>query len=354
MTPTEHATEREVTPTPLPSGHMSDVVRPSVAARILDRASATAAEYGILIFLMGMILAFSVGLPQTFPTGRNIQAVLGDQAIPGILALAVILPLAAGEFDLSIASNLGFCSVVSAKLASGGMSPGLVILLTLLAATAVGIFNAAIIVGVGVNAFIATLGMSTVLAGGNLILTSGNTIFAGIGPSFTNIATTKALGVQIVVFYFLAVAIVAWYVMERTPFGRYLRATGMAREAARLSGISTTKRLALAFVIAGTLSGLCGVLQTARFGSAPATVGPEFLLPAYAAAFLGATAVRRGMFNVWGTVVGVFVLAVGINGLTLAGAPIWVPSVFNGGALIVAVSAAVIVARRRERYKPAR
>ncbi|MBS1862100.1 MAG: ABC transporter permease [Actinobacteria bacterium] len=317
-----------------------------------DRVLEYTAEYGIVIFLVLMCVGFAIWQSGTFPTSRNIKSLLGNQAIPAILALAVVLPLAAGEFDLSIAANLGFCSIASAEFASHGMTPALVIILTLMIGAAIGLINAVIVVGIGVNAFIATLGMSTVLAGGNLLLTNGNTVFEGIGESFTSIATTRIFGIEIVVLYFLIVAIVAWYAMERTPFGRYLRATGMAREAARLSGISTTRRLSGAFVIAGTLSGLCGVLQTAHLGSAAATVGPEFLLPAYAAAFLGATTIRRGMFNVWGTVVGVLVLAVGINGLTLAGAPIWVPDVFNGVALIVAVSAAVLVARHRERAKP--
>jgi len=318
-----------------------------------DRLLEFVAEYGIVIFLVIMCIGFALWQPETFPTSRNIKSLLGNQAIPGILALAVILPLAAGEFDLSIAANLGFCSIVSAELVSHGMAPPLVIILTLLVGTVVGASNAMIVVGIGVNAFIATLGMSTLLAGGNLLLSNGSTVFEGIGESFTSIATTRIFGVEIVVLYFIVLAVLGWYMLERTPFGRYLRATGMAREAARLSGISTTRRLSLAFIIAGTLSGLCGVLQTAHLGSAAATVGPEFLLPAYAAAFLGATTIRRGMFNVWGTVVGVLVLAVGINGLTLAGAPIWVPDVFNGAALIVAVAAAVLVARHRERAKPA-
>lgn len=325
---------------------------PRAKQGIGDRLLEYTAEYGIVIFLILMCVGFALWQGDTFPTSRNIKSLLGNQAIPGILALAVILPLAAGEFDLSIAANLGFCSIVSAELASHGMTTPMVIILTILVGAAIGAINALIVVGIGVNAFIATLGVSTVLAGGNLLLSNGETVFEGIEGSFTEIATTRLFGVEIVVLYFLLVAIVAWYVMERTPFGRYLRATGMAREAARLSGIATTKRLAGAFIIAGTLSGLCGVLQTAHLGSAATTVGPEFLLPAYAAAFLGATTIRRGMFNVWGTVVGVLVLAVGINGLTLAGAPIWVPSVFNGAALIVAVSAAVLVARHRERAKP--
>ena len=313
-----------------------------------SRLATIGAEYGVLIFLVAMIVGFSLWQSETFPTTRNLQAVLGDQAIPGLLALAVILPLAAGEFDLSVAANLGFSSVISAKLASQGIDPVLIIVITIAAASLIGAVNALLVVGVGVNAFIATLGVSTILYGGNLLFTAGNTIFEGIPESFTKIATTEVLGLQIVVLYFLIFAIVTWYVMERTPFGRYLRATGMGREASRLSGISTRRHLAIAFIAAGFIAGICGVLQTARFGSAPSSVGPDFLLPAYAAAFLGATTIRRGMFNVWGTVVGVILLAVGINGLSLAGAPPWVPPVFNGTALIIAVSAAVLVARRRE------
>jgi ribose transport system permease protein len=328
--------------------------KPRVGNRVVDFLSICAAEYGILLFLIVMCVGFSLWLPATFPTTRNLQSLLGNQAIPGILALAVIIPLAAGEFDLSIAANLGFCSLLAAKLVAGGMPTELVIPIVVIVGGLIGLVNSLIVVGIGVNAFIATLGMSTILTGGNLVISGGETIFEGIGSGFTSIATTKVIGVEIIALYFLIAAFAAWYAMERTPFGRYLRATGLARESARLSGISTTTWLALGFIAAGAMAGLCGVLETAHVGSATSTAGAEFLLPAYAAAFLGATAIRRGMFNVWGTVVGVFVLAVGINGLTLASAPIWMPDVFNGTALIVAVSGAAISARRRERDKRAR
>lgn len=316
------------------------------------RLTSLASNYGVLIFLLIMIAAFTIALPQTFPTARNVTAMLGDQAIPGLLALAVILPLAAGEFDLSIAAVLGFCSVLSASLLSGGMDPASSIIVTLGVAVLIGIANAVLVVGIGMNAFIATLAMSTILAGGNLLFTNGITIFEGIPGSFTQLAAAHMFGVQIVFFYFMVAAIGFWYVLERTPFGRYVRATGMGREAARLSGVPTKRYLAAAFIVAAFVAGICGILQTARFASAPASVGPGFLLPAYAAAFLGATTIRSGTFNVWGTVVGVFLLAVGTNGLSLAGSAQWVPPVFNGTALIVAVGAAITVTRRREGVQP--
>jgi ribose transport system permease protein len=106
----------------------------------------------------------------------------------------------------------------------------------------------------------------------------------------------------------------------------------------------------LPVVVAGeaeVLAGLAGFLQTTRIGAANPNTGPEFLLPAHAAAFLGATVNQVGLFNLWGTIIGAPVLAVGINGLTLAGASFWLPNVFNGGALLIAVSLSVLSRRRR-------
>jgi ribose transport system permease protein len=314
--------------------------------------SGIGADYGVLISLVILIVAFSSTMPGQFATLANVRSMLNSQAISGILALAVVLPLAAGEFDLSVGANLGFCSIVAAQMASHGWPTASVVVISLAIGTAIGVFNSILIVGIRVNAFIATLGVSTILAGMNLWVTNGATIFQNIGPPFTLISTEGIGGLQFVVIYFIIIAVVLWYALEKTPYGRYLRATGLGRDAARLSGVRTNRYLVSAFIIAGLLAGASGVLQTALYGSAPPSIGPEFLLPAYAAAFLGAATIRRGMFNVWGTVVGLLILAVGINGLTLAGAPFWVPSVFNGLALIIAVSASVILSRREPRPSP--
>jgi ribose transport system permease protein len=158
--------------------------------------------------------------------------------------------------------------------------------------------------------------------------------------------THLLFGLPAMVFYFFGVAVIMWYALEQTSIGRYLQATGLGRGAARLSGVRTDRYLAGAFIVAGLIAAFAGILQTGRTGSASPSAGPEFLLPAYAAAFLGATTIHRGRFNVWGTVTGVLVLAVGVSGLGLLGAPFWVGNVFNGCALIVAVSFAVIVGNR--------
>lgn len=313
------------------------------------RTGRLGADYAVLGVLVVLVAIFAIGMSSKFSTSSNIDSLLSQNAIPGILALAVLFPLAAGEFDLSVAATLGFCSVLSAYLAGHGYSVPVICVMTLATGVVIGLANSVLVVGIGLNSFIATLGTSTLLAAGNLLVTNGSTLYQGINGSFSGIATTSIFGgVQIVILYFVVIALVIWYLLERTPYGRYLRATGLGRAAAGLSGIRTGRYLFGSFVIAGALAGLCGLLETAQFGSAQESVGPSFLLPAYAAAFLGATTVKRGMFNVWGTVIAVALLAVGINGLTLAGAATWVTDAFDGAALLVAVSIAVFVARRQE------
>jgi ribose transport system permease protein len=277
-----------------------------------------------------------------------LAAILTSQAIPLILAIGVIFPLAAGEFDLSVAANLSFTAIWVAWTSASGW-PLLLVFITAIALGAlVGAVNALFVVKIGVNAFIATLAMATILVGMNLLVTNGQLLFRGIPPELKIGALTEFVGLPLIVWYSFVIAVVAWYVLEYTPFGRYIRATGSGRVAARLSGVKTAPTLASTFVIAGALAGLAGFLLVARIGSANPASGPEFLLPAYAAAFLGATVIQQGLFNVWGTVIASFVLAVGITGLTLAGAPFWLPNVFNGVALLLAVSLSVLSTRKRE------
>jgi ribose transport system permease protein len=318
----------------------------------LPSAGALMKNYGIAIFLVLMIIVFSMLMPTTFATEGNLRMILADQAIPGILALAVILPLAVGEFDLSVGANLGTCAIFGIILAGHDLPLLLLIVLPILLGTLIGAANAFMNIVIGVNAFISTLGMATILGGLNLLLTN-STLITHSSDAFLSLAGTKALGLQTVLLFFAAVAVGLWYVMEKTPFGRYLRATGMGRDAARISGVRTNRYLAAAFIGAGFLGGLAGMLLASRSGSATPNLGPEFLLPAYAAAFLGATAIRAGYFNVWGTVIGVYLLAVGANGLVILGAQTWVINVFNGFALLVAVSAATLVQRQRKKTKPA-
>ncbi|GAA3704858.1 ABC transporter permease [Arthrobacter ginkgonis] len=307
-----------------------------------------ATSYGVIVFLFLMIAVFSILLPATFPTADNAKAILTDQSIPVILALAAILPLAAGEFDLSLGAILGFSAITAIAVSNAGAPVPVVLLVCVLVGALVGTVNAVLVVLIKVNAFIATLASATILSGLNLLVT-GSSLLVLESESFGALTITKVLGLQIVLGYAIVLAFALYYVLEKTPFGRYLRATGMGRDAARLSGVRVDRYLAASFIAAGILAALAGALVASRGGTAAPTLGPEFLLPAYAAAFLGATTIKPGYFNVWGTVIGVVLLAVGSNGLTLLGAQTWVTNVFNGVALMVAVSASVLVGRRRKK-----
>jgi ribose transport system permease protein len=212
----------------------------------------------------------------------------------------------------------------------------------------VGLFNAFLVVALRINAFIATIGVSTVLLGLLEWISNENApIFGGAPKGFTDLAQGKLLGVVLPFWYAIATAVVLWVVLEYTTFGREMRATGANPTAAFLSGVRTHRALIGAFVAAGLLAAIGGVLATARLGTADATSGPTYLLPAYAAAFLGATAIRPGFFNVWGTVIAIFLVAVSITGLQLQGAAPWVTPVFNGVVLLVAVAVSNLAARRR-------
>lgn len=318
---------------------------PALASRRLSLGR-LATDGGVVIFLILLMVAFSVTLPDKFPTVANFQTIFGSEAVPLMLALAVMLPLIAGEFDLSVAGTLGAMSVYTAYASAKGWPVPVVFSSAVLIGCVIGSINGFLVTKIGVSAFIATLGMGTLLGGGNLWMSGGYVLYAGIPVELTNVAGTVFLGLPLVVYYAVALALILWYLLELTPMGRYLRATGSGREAARLTGVRTERWLFLSFVIAAMIAAFAGFMETSRIGSAPPDVGPNFLLPAYAAAFLGATTIHPGRFNVWGTVVGVLVLAIGITGLNLAGAAVWVSPVFNGGALVVAVSVAVTVARR--------
>jgi ribose transport system permease protein len=311
-------------------------------------ASKLISRWGLLLVFAIVFGGFSAWLPTKFPTSGNVQDILTSQP-PGIfIAFAAMLVLVVGEFDLSIGATLGMSQYLVLKLITHyGLSWEAAIVATLAVGAAIGAANAIAVIGLGINSFIATIGVATILEGIIQWISSGREpLFGGAPSGFTTLAQTKHL-VVLPVYYALVAAVALWVLLEFTVAGRQMRATGANRVAARLSGIHTGRARATGFVLAGLLAAVGGILVTAQVGAADATSGPSFLLPAYAAAFLGATAIRPGFFNVWGTVIAIFLVAVGITGLQLKGVESWVTPVFNGSVLLLAVTVSNVAATQR-------
>lgn len=303
---------------------------------------------GLLIFAI-VIVIFALWIPDTFLTSVTVKNILQTQALTAILALGLLFPLAAGVFDLSVAQNIGFSAMVCGYfMVNQHQSVILSVVITAAFGVVVGCVNGLLVAFVGLDSFIATLGMqSLLLAGAQLI---GNGQYIGPFPSsIRTFATRSVLGVPIVAVYLLILAIIAWYALEHTPAGRRFYATGANADAARLAGIRTRRYVFWSFVICATLAALAGVLLAGTLNSVSETTGPEYLLPAFAGAFLGATQLKPGRFNVWGTLLAIYLLGTGVTGLQLAGGQVWLTNLFNGAALIIAVSAAVIANRMRRR-----
>jgi ribose transport system permease protein len=303
-------------------------------------------RYSGLYVLALIIVVFGLWVPDTFLSIETLKGIASQQAVTAILALGMLVPYAAGVFDLSAAAMLGLSVVVVCKLQSTGMNWVLAVVLTVLVGAVVGAVNGLIVVGLRINSFIATLGTSSVL-GALVYWVSGNQqITTGISSSFVKLGQGTLVGIPLPVVYLAGVAVILWFVTEFRPLGRKLYATGGNELAARLSGVHTDRLVFAAFLISGTVAALAGVIFAAVIGSASLTAGPPFLLPAFAAMFLGATQIYPGRANVPGTLVAVAVLGTGVKGLLLVGAQFWVSDLFNGLALVAAVALAVHRQRR--------
>jgi ribose transport system permease protein len=268
--------------------------------------------------------------------------------VTAIAAMALIVPLTTGLFDLSVAANLGVTAVLALKLQGDGAGLVLTLVACLAAGAAIGAVNGLFVVRVGINSFIATLGMSSVLAAAAFWISDGTQLVADPSSDLVTFGQGLTLGIPNAVWCGLVIAAGLYYATEWTTVGRYMYAIGGNLEASRLVGIRVDRVLFGSLVSSGLLAGAAGVLLAARLGASDASIGPPYLLPAFSAVLLGATQIKtNGRVNVPGTLIAVALLATGIYGLQLAGAPSYISDLFNGVALIIAVSLSVRANRQR-------
>jgi len=304
----------------------------------------------LLTILVYAFFSFFPLSSASFPTINNLNVILGSQAVVALIAIAALFPLVCGYFDFSLGANAVMTQVMTAGFMSlFGLPLWLSIIIALALGTLVGVLNGFFVTRLHMSPFVTTLGMSMLLAGLMTWFTGGKTLVSGIDPGLLKFGSMRLLGIPLVFYITLLIALIAWYFFSHTPFGRSLYAIGSNATAAKLVGLPVTKNVWWSFIVAGFIASCAGVLQLARVGSAAASDGGTLLFPALAAVFLGATAIRPGFFNVWGTIIGAIFVSVSVSGLTLSGASGWASNVFNGLALLIAVALSTYLGRRNKR-----
>jgi ribose transport system permease protein len=312
------------------------------------RWSGFAARYALVGVFAAIVVLFSILKSDTYPTVDTWQAIASTQAVIGMLALSALLPLIVGQFDVSIGFQLGLSqSLCAGLIIRQGLPAGEAALIAVAACGAVGLINGLLVTKVRLTSFIATLAVGTLVLGFTQLYSKDETISGTLPSSFTDLGQNKLLGLPLPLIFVLVVMLVMWVAFEYTSWGRECHATGGSPRAALLAGVRTDRVTLECFVGAGLLAGLAGVLSVMTLGASSPVVGLGELLPAFAGAFLGATAIRPGRFNAVGAVLAVYLLAAGITGLQQLGAAFYVQQLFNGAALLIALSLAEFVGRRR-------
>ena len=304
--------------------------------------------YGLVILTVGLILLFSILLSDTFPTLLNLRSIISDKAIIMLLSLGVMIPMSAGRIDLTVGYGIVLWHILAISLQTMYGVPWITAVLIVLALGAImGVLNGLLVEVAKIDSFIATLGTGTVLYALALWHTGGRQIVGVVPKEFYGLSTTMIFGLPITGYYVIAIALIMWVIYEYLPVGRYLYAIGASPKAAALNGIPVRKYVMASFVASGLMTALAGVLLAAKLRIGQASVGLEFLLPALVGAFLGSTTIKPGRVNVWGTMIGVIILAVGISGIQQFGGSFWVEPMFNGVTLIVAIGIAGYAQRRK-------
>jgi ribose transport system permease protein len=306
-----------------------------------------AERFALLAAWTVVIVVFGYLRPDTFLTASNFQTIFGSQSVLAVLTLALLPPLLAGDYDLSVATMQGLSAMTIATLnVQHGWPIGAAIAAALAIGVLVGLVNGFFIVYLGVDSLIATLGVGTVLAGITLRISGGFSV-TGVSDELVNaVVGTTVLDISLVFYYALGLTVLMWYVFEFTTLGRRLLFVGRSRTVSRLSGINVGRMRVGALVASGSIAALAGALYAGTTGAADPTSSASFLLPAFAAAFLGSTAFMPGRFNPWGALVAVYFLVTGITGLQLLGAQSYVQDLFYGCALLAGVSLSQIISGR--------
>jgi ribose transport system permease protein len=310
-------------------------------------------EGGVLPILLVLLIVLIAVIPTSgalFLSAPNVANLLRGQSVTGVIAIAMVIPLVCGYFDLSVAATAGIASVTFATVVG---TQGLPIWVGIIAVVAVslviGCINGFLVAYARFDAFVITLGTYTLLGGIIQWFTNGRPITEGIPDAVGDWGAQKVFGLPQPFLALIIVALVVWYVLMHTAGGRNLESIGSNQRAAHLIGVPVARTVFASFLASALFGGVAGLLLISSSGVADPSAGPNYLFPAITAVFLGATSIRPGRYNVWGTVLATFFIAIAINGFSILGADSWITPVFNGFALVFAVAASTLIRRSRRK-----
>ena len=303
-------------------------------------------RYSLVMLWIVMVIVLMLVIPSGIDPIVALRAVLGQMTPIIFLGLAVVITMAVGEFDLSFAAIFGFSAVAVPSLNVLYHWPiAIAIAASFVFALLWGLINGLLIVFVGINSVVVTLGVSSVAAGLGFFLSQETTV-SGIDPALSVVATGRFLDLPLVFWYgIIFVAIVA-YVMSATPTGRNMLFVGSNPAVAKLAGISVKSVRMGAYLSSAALCGFAGIVLALGLGGFNPGTAATNLMPTFAAVFLGTVAVLPGRFNPIGMAIAAYFLLTGVFGLQLLGLTGWVVQVFYGAALVIAVTVSHILRKR--------
>lgn len=305
-------------------------------------------KYGLLFAWLIVILVFGILRPTTYLTAANASNILGSQSVIVLLTLGILFPMASGDFDMSAASTLALSAMTTAILNVNLRWPiGFAVLASVIIGALIGLLNGIITTKMRIDPFIVTLGTGTFANGITLWISNSNTV-SGVSNSLVNaVVGVRLFSIPIEFYYALLLCAIMWWIFDYTRIGRLFTIVGQGRDVARLSGIRVNEVRTLALALSGGFGALAGVLYVGNAGAADPTSGTQLLVTAFAGAFLGATVIRPGRFNPWGSFIAVYFLVSGITGLQMLGASSFVQDLFYGAALVLAVALSQFSRRRQ-------
>ena len=276
-------------------------------------------EFGILIALFALIIVISAISPE-FRTVDNFLSLLRQSSINGFIAFGMTCVILSDGIDLSVGSVLALTTAFCASFIVNGMPVAVAMLLALVIGVGFGLVSGFLVTKGRLQAFIATLITQIVFRGLTMIFMDGKPI-SNLGDSYLLkfLGKGSLFGVPFPVILFIAIFALMWFVLEKTTFGRRLYATGSNAAAAKLAGVNINKTKIYAYAISGGFAALSGLILLSRLASAQPTLGEGYELDAIAAVALGGTSMSGGRGRIWGTFVGVLIIAVLNNGLNILG-----------------------------------